>query len=97
MMDIFAACGGARVSCTYSDSAHCLQGLFGQFLNVCARLNFSVMVELACVVAYVVILLGGRGIRESGWKILAGLLSLVAVAQMTAMALVVRLSWTCLH
>ena len=54
-------------------------------------MNFAVMVELACVVAYVVILAGGRGVRESGWKILAGLLSLVAVAQAIGMALVVRI------
>lgn len=52
-------------------------------------LNFSLMVELACVVAYITILVGGRGVRESGWKILAGLLSLVAMGEMIAMALVV--------
>lgn len=51
--------------------------------------NFSLMLELACVVAYVTVLAGGRGVRESGWKILAGLLSLVAAGQLVAMALVV--------
>lgn len=48
------------------------------------------MVELACVVAYLTILVGGRAVRESGWKILAGLLSLVALGEIIAMALVVR-------
>ena len=51
--------------------------------------NFSLMVELACIVAYITILFGGRVVRESGWKILAGLLSLVALGQIVAMALVV--------
>jgi hypothetical protein len=51
--------------------------------------NFSLMVELACIVAYITILFGGRGVRESGWMILAGLLSLVALGQVVAMALVV--------
>jgi hypothetical protein len=51
--------------------------------------NFSLMVELACIVAYITVLTGGRAVRESGWKILAGLLSLVAVGQVVAMALVV--------
>ena len=55
--------------------------------------NFSLMVELACIVAYITVLTGGRGVRESGWKILAGLLSLVAVGQVVAMALVVSTTW----
>jgi len=53
--------------------------------------NFSLMVELACIVAYITILFGGRVVRESGWKILAGLLCLVAVGQIVAMALVAYL------
>lgn len=52
-------------------------------------LNFSLMAELACIVAYITILFGGRAVRESGWKILAGLLGLVALGQLIAMALVV--------
>ena len=52
-------------------------------------LNFSLMAELACIVAYVTVLVGGRGVRENGWKIVAGLLGVVALAQMVAMALVV--------
>ena len=54
--------------------------------------NFGLILELACAVAYLVILIGGRAIRESGWKILAGLLLLVAAAELIAMALVVRIS-----
>lgn len=52
-------------------------------------MNFSVVIELACIVAYITVLFGGRGVRESGWKMLGGLLGTVAVSQMIAMALVV--------
>ncbi|KAK0334974.1 hypothetical protein LTR02_015434 [Friedmanniomyces endolithicus] len=54
-------------------------------------MNFSVVIELACVVAYITILVGGRASREAGWHVLASLLGVVAVAQMVAMALVVYL------
>lgn len=59
--------------------------------------NFSIMFELACIVAYITILAGGRGVRESGWKILAGLLSTVALGQVIAMALVVSNSRISTH
>ncbi|KAM3425225.1 hypothetical protein BST61_g7179 [Cercospora zeina] len=51
-------------------------------------MNFSVVLLLACAVAYVTILVGGRGTREVGWKILCPLLAVVAVAQLVAMSLV---------
>ncbi|KAK0946745.1 hypothetical protein LTR29_001915 [Friedmanniomyces endolithicus] len=54
-------------------------------------MNFSVVIELACVVAYITILVGGRASREAGWHVLASLLGVVAVAQMVAMALVAYL------
>jgi len=54
-------------------------------------MNFSMVFELACIVAYITILFGGRAVRESGWKMLAGLLSTVAASQLIAMALVAAL------
>jgi len=57
-------------------------------------MNFSVVIELACVVAYITILVGGRASREAGWQVLASLLGVVAGAQLVAMALVVR-GYTC--
>ncbi|KAK5108334.1 hypothetical protein LTR62_008430 [Meristemomyces frigidus] len=53
-------------------------------------MNLSVVLELAVLVGYIVVLVGGRGAREEGWKVLGGLLGLVAMGQMVAMALVVR-------
>lgn len=52
-------------------------------------MNFAVVMELAVLIAYVTILVGGRASREAGWKVLAGLLGLVAVGELLAMALVV--------
>jgi hypothetical protein len=54
-------------------------------------MNFSIIFEVAVLVAYLVILVGGRGTREVGWKILTPLLLVVAAAQLVAMTLVVRL------
>lgn len=58
-------------------------------------MNFSVIFELAVLVAYLVILVGGRGTREVGWKILSPLLMVVAASQLVAMTLVVRTLETC--
>lgn len=52
-------------------------------------MNFSVIFEVAVLVAYGVILLGGRGTREVGWKILSPMIMFVAAAQLVAMTLVV--------
>jgi hypothetical protein len=52
-------------------------------------MNFSVVLQLACVVAYVTILAGGTTTRQAGWKLLSGLLAAVAAGQIIAMALVV--------
>lgn len=52
-------------------------------------MNFSVVLLLACVMAYITILVGGRETREVGWKMLCPLLSVVALTQLVAMSLVV--------
>lgn len=52
-------------------------------------MNFSVVLLLACVVAYITILVGGRGTREVGWRLLCPLLAVVALTQLIAMSLVV--------
>nr|POE56236.1 hypothetical protein CFP56_50780 [Quercus suber] len=54
-------------------------------------MNFSLVMEVVCALAYVVVLLGGRGAREGGWKMVTGLLALVAAGQLVAMALVAYL------
>lgn len=52
-------------------------------------MNFSLVMEVVCLVAYITVLLGGRSAREGGWKMISGLLGLVAVGQLIAMALMV--------
>lgn len=52
-------------------------------------MNFSIIIELAVLVTYIVILVGGRGTREDGWKILSPMLMVIAAAQLVAMTLVV--------
>jgi len=48
----------------------------------------TVVMELATFVGFAVIILGGRKMREGGWKMVAGLMGFVAVAQIAAMAIV---------
>ena len=53
-------------------------------------MNLTFVIELATLVAFAVILLGGRDKREGGWKIVSGLLAIVAIGQLVSMAIVVR-------
>lgn len=52
-------------------------------------MNFSVVLELATLVSFAVVLLGGRSNREQGWKMCVGLLGVVVVCQVAAMGIVV--------
>lgn len=52
-------------------------------------MSFAVVVELATLVAYVVVLTGGKQGRDRGWRVVGGLLFLVAAVQCAAMAIVV--------
>ena len=55
-------------------------------------MNFSVVLELATLVAFAVVLLGGRANREGGWKMCVGLLAVVVVCQVGAMGIVVSVA-----
>ena len=52
-------------------------------------MSFAVVIEGMILIAFVVILGGGKQKREAGWKILSGLLLLVGLIQCTGMALMV--------
>ena len=52
-------------------------------------LSFAVVLEGMTLITYVVILVGGKQKRESGWKILAGLHVLCGAIQCAAMAIIV--------
>ena len=54
-------------------------------------MSFAAVLELATVVAFVVIIMGGKQQRQDGWKVLAALLGLVGVVQAVGMAIVVSI------
>lgn len=52
-------------------------------------MSFAVLIELATLMAYAVIILGGKQKRDIGWKIVCGLLAVGALVQCAGMAIVV--------
>ena len=52
-------------------------------------MSFAALAELAALVGFVIIMAGGKVKRQGGWKVLGGLLGLVAAAQFAGMAVVV--------
>jgi len=51
-------------------------------------MSFAAVLELATLIAYLVIIIGGRQKRENGWKILVILLAVIGAAQCFAMSTV---------
>jgi len=58
-------------------------------------MSFAVVMEGMTLIAYIVILAGGKQKREQGWKILSGLHFLVGALQLGSMAIVVSLFDRC--
>jgi len=54
-------------------------------------MSFAAVLELATLVAYVVVIMGGKQKRETGWRILVFMLMLVGVVQCASMAIVAYL------
>ena len=54
-------------------------------------MSFAAVLELGTIVAYVIIIGGGRQKRETGWKVLAFMLMLVGIVQCAGMAIVVSI------
>lgn len=52
-------------------------------------MSFAAVLELVTLVTFLVVVLGGKQKRETGWKVLAFMLMLVGVTQCAAMAIVV--------
>lgn len=52
-------------------------------------MSLSVVGALATLVAFAVVLVGGRDKREGGWKMVGGLMTAIAACQCAAMAIVV--------
>lgn len=52
-------------------------------------MSLAAVAELASLVGFLLVVAGGRMKRETGWRILSGLLAVVAAAQFVAVAIVV--------
>lgn len=52
-------------------------------------MSFAVVLEGMSVVAYLIILSGGKRLRESGWKVLSLLILLSVVVQVGSVSIVV--------
>jgi hypothetical protein len=55
-------------------------------------MSFAVVLQGMSVVAYLIVLSGGKRLRESGWKVLSLLIILSALVQAASMSVVVSLS-----
>jgi hypothetical protein len=70
--------------CLGSDRYFC-----SMWRSVGFMMSFTAVLELATLVAYVVVILGGKQKREGGWRVLAGMLLLIGLVQCASMAIVV--------
>jgi len=75
-----------REDCSGTDRYFC-----SMWRSVGFMMSFAAVLELATLVAYVVVILGGKQKRETGWRILAFMLMLVGVVQCASMAIVAYL------
>jgi len=75
-----------RQDCSGTDRYFC-----SMWRSVGFMMSFTAVLELATLVAYVVILVGGKQKRETGWRILASMLLLVGVVECASMAIVAYL------
>lgn len=56
-------------------------------------MSIAAVIEFAAIVAFAIVLLGGVQKRVQGWRMVVGLLAVIALCQCAAMAIVVRLVW----
>jgi hypothetical protein len=67
-----------------------MEGHFcGMWRTTAFMMSFAAVLELATLLAYLVIIIGGRQKRENGWKLLVSLLVVIGVAQCFCMSTVV--------
>lgn len=54
-------------------------------------MSFAVLIELATLVGYIIIVLGGKQSRDYGWKIICTLLAFITIVQCAGMSIVAYL------
>ncbi|PQE28301.1 hypothetical protein CJF32_00010532 [Rutstroemia sp. NJR-2017a WRK4] len=67
------------------------RGFCSMWRSVGFLMSFAAVLELVTLVAYVVIILGGKQKRETGWKVLCFILVLVGAVQAASMSIVAYL------
>lgn len=72
----------------YAD-CHRDQSFCGMWRSVAFLMSFAVLLELATLVAYIIIILGGQQIRHYGWKVVVSLLAAIVLVQCSGMAIIV--------
>lgn len=55
-------------------------------------MSFAVVIEGMTLVAFIVVVAGGKQKREQGWKVICGLLVLSGLIQCAGMAIIVSIS-----
>lgn len=73
------------VDCHEDDRSFC-----SVWRSVGFLMSFAVVIEGMTFLSFIVMIAGGKQKRESGWKILAGLLFLIGGVQCAGMALIVK-------
>jgi len=93
---------GLHKSCSSESSPHCRtfptrEDCSGEERYFCSMwrstgflMSLAMVVELATLVTFLIVMGGGKAKRESGWKVLGGLMTGVAAIQFSAMTIVVR-------
>jgi len=76
---------------TYEDCRDNDRSFCSMWRSVGWLMNVSAVMELVTLIAFIVVLLGGKQKRETGWRILSFLLIVVAVMQCAGMAIVAYL------
>jgi len=54
-------------------------------------MNFAAVLELATIITYIIILIGGKQKREGGWKVLVSMLIMVGVMLGSSLSIVAYL------
>ena len=88
-------CSSLTGNCVYfphHEDCHGDRYFCSMWRSVGFLMSLAVVIEGMTLITYIVILAGGKQKRESGWKILSGLLVLVGLIQCTSMALMVKLA-----
>lgn len=60
-------------------------------------MNFAIVIEGMTLIAFIVMIIGSKQKRETGWKVLSGLLVLVGAIQCSGMSLIVSFPSSCPH